>query len=56
MNIKFHKTCENRGKIQQIVKIRCNFVKFVIYILELSWAPMRFSLVLLQMNSYIYIP
>ena len=32
MNIKFHKNCENTGKI---LKITCHFVKFDMYFLGL---------------------
>ena len=28
MNVKFHKNCENTGKILQISCVKCNFVKF----------------------------
>ena len=35
MNVKFHEKCENTGKILKISCVRCNFVKFDIYILEL---------------------
>ena len=28
MNVKFHKNCENTGKILKISCVRCNFVKF----------------------------
>ena len=30
MNVKFHKNCENTGKILKIVCVRCHFVKFEI--------------------------
>ena len=33
MNVKFHKNCENTGKILKISCIRCNFVKFDMYFL-----------------------
>ena len=45
MNAKFHKNCENTGKILKILCERCNFVKFDIYFF-------RFSLVLLKMTNY----
>ena len=35
MNVKFHKNCENRGKILKISCVRCNFVKFDIHFLGL---------------------
>ena len=35
MNFKFHKNCENTGKILKISCARCHFVKFDIYFLEL---------------------
>ena len=25
MNVKFHKNCQNTGKIQKISRVRCNF-------------------------------
>ena len=31
MNVKFHKNCENTGKILKISSVRCNFVKFDIH-------------------------
>ena len=31
MNVKFHKNCENTGKILKISCVRCHFVKFDIY-------------------------
>ena len=34
MNVKFHKNCENTGKILKISCVRCHFVKFDIYFLE----------------------
>ena len=37
MNIKFHKNCENTGKILKIACVRCHFVKFDIYFLGLPW-------------------
>ena len=37
MNVKFHKNCENKGKILQISCARCNFVKFDIHFLGLPW-------------------
>ena len=45
MNIKFHKNCENTGKI-----LKCNFVKFDIHFLGL---PRE---MLLQMTNYILSP
>ena len=33
MNVKFHKNCENRGKILNISCVKCNFVKFDIHFL-----------------------
>ena len=36
MNVRFHKNCENTGKILKISFVSCNFVKFDIYFLELS--------------------
>ena len=41
MNVKFHKNCENAGKPLKISCERCNFVKFDIHFLGVS-----FSLVL----------
>ena len=35
MNAKFHEKWENTGKILKISWVRCNFVKFDIYILGL---------------------
>ena len=35
MNVKFHKNCENTGKILKIACVRCNFVKFDINFLGL---------------------
>ena len=35
MNVKFHKNCENTGKILKISFVRCNFVKFYIHFLML---------------------
>ena len=35
MKIKFHKNCENTGKILKISIVRCNFVKFDIHFLGL---------------------
>ena len=35
MNVKFHKNCENAGKILKISCVRCNFVKFDIHVLRL---------------------
>ena len=31
MNVKFHKNCENEGKILKISCVICNFVKFDIH-------------------------
>ena len=42
MNVKFHKNCENTGKLLKISCVRCNFVKF--------------SVVLLQITNYIFSP
>ena len=36
INAKFHKNCENTGKILQISHVRSHFAKFDIYFLELS--------------------
>ena len=36
MNVRFHKNCENTGKILKISFVSGNFVKFDIYFLELS--------------------
>ena len=36
MNVKFHKDCENTGKILKISCVRCNFMKFDIHFLGLS--------------------
>ena len=36
MNVKFHKNCENTGKILKISCVRCHFVKFDKYFLGLS--------------------
>ena len=35
INVKFHKNCENTGKILKISCVRCNFVNFDIRFLEL---------------------
>ena len=35
MNVKFHKNCENTGKILKISPVRCNFVKFDVHFLGL---------------------
>ena len=35
MNVKFHKNCENAGKILKISRVRCNFVKFDTHFLGL---------------------
>ena len=35
MNVKFHKNCENTGKIPKISRVRCHFVKFDIHFLGL---------------------
>ena len=37
MNVKFHKNCENTGKILKIQCVRCDFVKFDIHFLGLPW-------------------
>ena len=37
MNVKFHKNCENTGKIPKISRVRCHFVKFDIHFLRLPW-------------------
>ena len=37
MNVKFHKNCENTGKILKISCLKCHFVKFDIYFLGLPW-------------------
>ena len=36
INVKFHKNCENTGKIMKISYVRCHFVKFDIYFHGLS--------------------
>ena len=36
MNVKFHKNCENTGKILKISCVRSHFVKFDIRFLELA--------------------
>ena len=36
-NVKFHKKCENTGKILKISCVRSNFVKFNIHFLRLPW-------------------
>ena len=36
INVKFHKNCENTGKILKISYVRCHFVKFDIHFLGLS--------------------
>ena len=52
INVKFHKNCENTGKILKISCVRCHFVKFDIRFLGL---PQEISLVLLsQITYYIY--
>ena len=35
MGVKFHKNCENTGKILKNLCVRCNFVKFDIHFLGL---------------------
>ena len=35
MNVKFHKNCENTGKILKSSCVRCNVVKFYIHFLGL---------------------
>ena len=35
MNVKFHKNCENTGKILKFSCVRCNFVKFDMHFLGL---------------------
>ena len=35
MNVKFHKNCENTGKILKISCVGCNFVKFDTHFLGL---------------------
>ena len=32
MNVKFHKNCENTGKLLKISCVRCNFVKFDVHL------------------------
>ena len=53
MNVKFHKNCENTGKILKIACVRCDFVKFDINFLGLR---LEISLVLLQMTNYMFRP
>ena len=48
MNVRFHKNCENTGKILKISFVSCNFVKFIS-----PSSQKKFSLVLLQMTNYI---
>ena len=37
IDVKFHKNCENSGKILKISCVRCHFVIFDIYVLRLSF-------------------
>ena len=37
MNVKFHKNCENTGKILKISCVRCNFVRLDIHFLGLLY-------------------
>ena len=48
MNVKFHKNCENSGKIMKISCERCSFVKFDVIF---SVSDKKFYLVLLQMTT-----
>ena len=41
MNVKFHKDCENTGKILKISYVRCNFGKFDIHFLGLRRADQK---------------
>ena len=45
MNVKFHKNCENTGKILKISCVRCHFVKLTFIF---SGSLKKFSLELLQ--------
>ena len=44
MNVKFHKNCENTGKILKISCVRCNFVKFDIYFLGFPINPLKIKI------------
>ena len=54
VNAKFHKNCENTGKILKISSVRCHFVKFGINIIFLG-SHKKFSSVLLQVTNKYYI-
>ena len=54
VNAKFHKNCENTGKILKISSVRCHFVKFDINIIFLG-SHKKFALVLLQVTNKYYI-
>ena len=49
MNVKFHKNCENTGKILKISCVPYQFVKFDIYFPGLPYE-------ILQMTNYIFSP
>ena len=49
MNVKFHKNCENTGKILKISCVPYQFVKFDINFLGLPYE-------ILQMTNYIFSP
>ena len=53
MNVKVHKNCENPGKILKISRVRCRFVNFDTYFLELR-AEIFFGVI--ADNYYIYSP
>ena len=54
MNVKFNKNCENTGKILKISCVRCQVVKFDIFVF--SGSHEKQSLVLLQVTDYIFSP
>ena len=53
MNVKVHKNCENPGKILKISRVRCRFVNFDSYFLEL---PAEIFFGVIADNYYIYSP
>ena len=54
MNVKFNKNCKNTGKILKISCVRCQVVKFDIFVF--SGSHEKKSLVLLQVTDYIFSP
>ena len=55
MNVKFHKKCENTGKILKISCVTYSFVKFdIFYFLGLPWET--FFVVITDDYNYIFSP